>query len=97
VDDLTDWTRLADADWVMPSDRSLADVVAELGQLLCSPDPRLRDDIGFTALGRWAREGLLDDVLVRLGDDAAQRLTHPQGRHDSRVRTPSAPPSRRAP
>lgn len=71
------WLALPDNGWAFPGDRTTAVVADELGQVLSSPDPRLRDDIGFTALARWTSDGLLDDVLVRLGDAATQRLTDP--------------------
>ncbi|MGN6301958.1 MAG: DUF2785 domain-containing protein [Angustibacter sp.] len=75
--DLATWTALPDNGWSFPSDRSAGAVADELGMLLCSPDPSLRDDIGFTALARWVSAGDLDGALVRLGDAAADRLTHP--------------------
>lgn len=73
----TSWLELADRGWPFPENRTLAEVADELGEVLSAPDPRLRDDLGYTALARWTREGSLDDVLVRLGDAAAERLTHP--------------------
>lgn len=77
MDDVSSrWLALPDNGWTVPAHRSPAALADELGMLLCAADPYLRDDVAFTALGRWATGGDLDDVLVRLGDAAADRLTH---------------------
>jgi hypothetical protein len=74
--DHASWFALPEREWSFPSDRIAAEMADELGEVLSSPDPRLRDDIGYTALARWTREGALDEAMVRLGDAAAGRLTH---------------------
>ena len=72
------WTTLGERGWTFPDDHAPQQVADELGRLLTAADPGLRDDVGYTALARWSGEGRLDDVLVRLGDAAVERLHHPE-------------------
>ncbi|MFE9421522.1 DUF2785 domain-containing protein [Kitasatospora sp. NPDC006697] len=65
-------------DFPFPADLPAEQVADTLADLLTSPDPAIRDDQAYTALAQWTREGRLDTVLPRLGDAAADRLTHPE-------------------
>jgi hypothetical protein len=72
------WPALAEGGWLYPDDVAPEELADQLGALLSHRDPRLRDDLGYTALARWSGDGSLDPVLVRLGDAAVERLGHPE-------------------
>lgn len=65
---MTDWQRVIDADFAVPTDAPLADLVAELTGNLSSPDPILRDRQSYAVLATWVEKGVLDADLERLGD-----------------------------
>jgi hypothetical protein len=62
------WDRVVAEGHQVPSDRSLADLTAELTSMLGDPDPHRRDEIAFGLLARWISEGVYDDLLEGLGD-----------------------------
>lgn len=47
------WQRLADADAKLPEGESAAALVAELSQMLGSPDPTLRDEFAYSLTAAW--------------------------------------------
>lgn len=69
-----DWRHVHETDFRVPSDRSLADLTAELTELLGSPDPHLRDDLALPVLSTWIQRGVYDDLLPGLGDGIATGL-----------------------
>ncbi|MBK8594129.1 MAG: DUF2785 domain-containing protein [Holophagales bacterium] len=54
------WTGLAARDFAIPEGESAATLALEAADLLSSPDPVLRDVVGYEALARWVyRDGLI--------------------------------------
>ncbi len=66
--------RLRDGDSRPPTDRPLADLTAELTEMLGSPDLHVRDELALTVLTTWIAEGVYDDLLPGLGDGIATGL-----------------------
>jgi len=63
------WMAIKASDFAVPEGRRAADLLLALDPLLASPDPVLRDDIGYTAAARWIyRER-------RLSPDELRRVT----------------------
>ncbi len=50
----------------------------EICAMLVSPDPEVRDQIGYTRLVRYVREGQADGSLRILGDRMAEQFGHPE-------------------
>lgn len=74
---MTDWQEIIDADYALPDDRPLADLVAELSVTLRSPDPVLRDDHAYQVLARWIPM-LEPEDRDKLGDELASRFADPE-------------------
>lgn len=54
------WTSLAAKDFAVPEGESPGALALEVAGLLASPDPALRDGVGYEALARWVwRDGLV--------------------------------------
>jgi len=68
------WVKVLDDDHSVPTDRPLADLTAELTQMLGDPDPRVRDELAYPTLAAWIRRGEYDDLLPGLGDGMATGL-----------------------
>ena len=68
------WDRVVAEGHKVPTDRSLADLTAELTAMLGDIDPRLRDGIAYPVLATWVSEGVYDDLLQGLGDGMAAGL-----------------------
>lgn len=73
-----DWPAVAADGFPFPEPVGAPRLAAELSAMLVSPDPVVRDDLGYTAAARWIDAGHLDETLVELGDTAAARLGHPE-------------------
>ncbi len=72
---MTDWQRIRDDEFAIPEGGSVVGLLAELVDMLGSPDPEIRDEIAFSALATWVDEGVVpDDQLQPLGDLMVQRL-----------------------
>ena len=72
---MTDWGRIRAAEFAVPEDRSVADLVAELVDMVASPDPRVRDETAYAALATWIEAGVVPAEQLRgLGDLMAGRL-----------------------
>ena len=72
---MTDWPAIRADDFAFPDGGSVPDLVAELVDMLASPDPEVRDELGFSALATWIDEGVVpDDRLLPLGDAMTARL-----------------------
>ena len=56
---MTDWGRIRAAEYAVPEDRSVADLVAELVDMVASPDPRVRDETAYAALATWIDAGVV--------------------------------------
>ena len=72
-----DWVAVRGGGYAVPRGRSLEELVAELEELLTSPDPHVRDDVALPVLAAWVERGVLDEMLEDLGTRCAARLQHP--------------------
>ena len=52
----------------VPTSRSLPDLTAELGEMLGSSDPYVRDEIAYPVLASWISNGTYDHLLRTLGN-----------------------------
>jgi hypothetical protein len=68
------WDRVVAEGHRVPSERSLADLTAELTAMLGDPDPHRRDHIAYEVLATWVSEGVYDELLEGLGDGMAAGL-----------------------
>ncbi len=68
------WQQVIDSGMAVPNDPPLIDLTAELVEMLGSPDPGLRDGLGYEILARWIGNGVYDDLLVSLGDSVSRGL-----------------------
>jgi hypothetical protein len=76
---MTDWAQVCAADFAVPSDRGLPELVAELSGMLRSPDPDVRDGQAYSTLATWIARGVLGrDELRTLGGEMAARFTDPE-------------------
>lgn len=75
---MTDWPAIIAADFELPQDPALPELVDELLDALCSPDPALRDEQAYPVLTAWILAGHLDDQLDGLGEQVIRLLAHPQ-------------------
>jgi hypothetical protein len=75
---VTDWAAIIAADFAVPAGQALPDLVDELLDALCSPDPALRDEQAYPVLTAWIMAGHLDGQLTRLGERVMGLLAHPQ-------------------
>ncbi|GAA2141655.1 hypothetical protein GCM10009844_12240 [Nocardioides koreensis] len=72
---MINWHRVREENFALPQGAAVNALLAELSEMLTSPDPEIRDDLAFTTLATWIDEGVVpDDRLEPLGDLMAQRL-----------------------
>lgn len=72
---MTDWQRIRANEFAFPEGGSVVELLAELVDMLASPDPQIRDEIAFSALASWVDDGVVpDDQLRTLGDLMLQRF-----------------------
>ncbi len=72
---MTDWERLRADQFRFPEDGSVVELLADLVDMLASPDAQIRDEIAFSALATWVDEKVVpDDQLVPLGDRMMERF-----------------------
>lgn len=75
----TYWAAVRDGDFAVPTDRPLPELVAELAEMLRSPDPQIRDGLAYFTLANWIDRGVLDtDRMLELGDEMAGRFDDPE-------------------
>jgi hypothetical protein len=81
---MTDWARVRADGFAVPTDRPLGDLVAELSNMLRSPDPVVRDTQAYSTLATWIGKGVLgaeqlralgDEMTARFGDEEIQART----------------------
>ena len=77
------WKQVLAEGLVVPSDRPLDDLTAELTRMLGSADPALRDGIAYPTLATWIDRGVYDDLLAGLGDGMAAGLAIGLGQQDA--------------
>jgi hypothetical protein len=75
---VTDWPAIIAADFALPEGRALPDLLDELLDAMCSPDPALRDEQVYPVLTAWIVGGHLDGQLSALGQRVTGLLAHPQ-------------------
>jgi hypothetical protein len=73
------WERVVTEGHRVPDDRPLDDLTAELVTMLGSPDPHLRDQVGYATLATWIERGVYDELLTGLGDGMAAGLENGLG------------------
>ncbi|MGY0230585.1 DUF2785 domain-containing protein [Longispora urticae] len=71
---MTNWQEILDNEYAIPADRPFAELMDELVELLRSPDPHLRDAVGYNIAAEWV-EHLEEPDRVALGDTMALRMT----------------------
>jgi hypothetical protein len=77
---MTDWTAVKAADFAVPAERPLTELIGELTEELCSSDPVRRDSLAYSILATWIDRGVLPAEQQReLGDLMAGRFA------DSRI------------
>ncbi|MEJ7629430.1 MAG: DUF2785 domain-containing protein [Nocardioidaceae bacterium] len=69
------WQRIIESRFVVPSDRPLPELTAELVEMLGAVDPERRDRVAFSVLASWIEAGVYDDLLTTLGDSVCRGLT----------------------
>ena len=67
------WDRVVAEGHRVPTDRSLADLTAELTAMLGDPDSHRRET-AYQVLATWVEDGVYDDLLQGLGDGMAAGL-----------------------
>ncbi|WP_460853628.1 DUF2785 domain-containing protein [Nocardioides montaniterrae] len=72
-----DWRLVPTSDYRVPHGVPLADLTAELTELLGHPEPARRD-VAIAVLTTWISRGVYDDLLPGLGDGIAAGLTIPR-------------------
>lgn len=64
---------------MVPADRPVPELVAELSGMLRSPDPVVRDGQAYATLATWIGQGVLGEELLReLGDEMTGRFVDPE-------------------
>jgi hypothetical protein len=74
---VTNWRAVIENKGSLPEGLSPEDAVAELSEMLRSPDPMTRDQLAYTALMRLI-PNLEPPLRHQLGDAMAERLTDPE-------------------
>ena len=75
------WRSVAQHGYDVPAGADLQALVAELEDLLASPDPELRDDIAYSTFAAWIfQKRVIEPPLLRtLADDLTRNLTRGVG------------------
>lgn len=72
---MTDWNAVRRQDFAVPA-LPMRDLLGELTEMLASPDPVERDELGYSVLATWLCRGVVPlDLRLRLGDDMAARFS----------------------
>ena len=70
------WSAVQADDFKIPVGHVLAELIAELSEMLRSPKPEVRDSLAYSTLAAWIIRGKLPrDRLTDLGDQMAERFT----------------------
>lgn len=77
------WEQVRDSDFVVPTDRALDELSAELTTMLGATDPVVRDGLAYPTLATWVSRGVYDDLLLGLGDGMSDGLLVGLGEHDT--------------
>ncbi len=66
-----------------PDGIALADLTAELTEMLGDPDPQVRDQTAYAFLATWIEHGVYDDLLAGFGDGMCAGLETGLGERDT--------------
>ncbi|MER7754166.1 DUF2785 domain-containing protein [Kitasatospora sp. NPDC097643] len=76
---MIDWKGVEDADYAVPTDRPMEELVCELSRALADPDPAIRDGTPYGVLATWIERGVIEEPRrLALGDEMADRFTDPR-------------------
>ncbi len=70
------WERVVADGYRVPHGAALNELTTDLVTMLGDPDRRVREDIAFSILSTWTREGIYDELLSGLGDGLLVGLRH---------------------
>lgn len=73
------WERVVADGYRVPHGAALNELTTDLVTMLGDSDRRVREDIAFSILSTWTREGIYDDLLAGLGDGLLVGLRHGVG------------------
>lgn len=73
------WERVVADGYRVPHGAALNELTTDLVTMLGDPDRRVREDIAFSILSTWTREGIYDELLAGLGDGLLVGLRHGVG------------------
>jgi hypothetical protein len=73
------WERVVADGYRVPHGAALHELTTDLVKMLGDPDRRAREDIAFSILSTWTREGIYDELLAGLGDGLVVGLRHGVG------------------
>lgn len=68
------WERVVAEGFRLPQGAALDQLTIELVTMLGDADPHVRDDIAYSVLQTWIKEGVYDELLIGLGDGLALGL-----------------------
>ena len=72
------WSTVQADDFQVPVGHELAELIAELSEMLRSPRPEVRDSLAYSTLATWIMRGVLSrDRQTDLGDQMAERFADP--------------------
>lgn len=72
---MTDWHAVAGQDFAVP-DAPMRELLDELSELLASPDPVERDELGYSITATWLSRGVIStDLRIELGDRMVHRFS----------------------
>ncbi|MEU7021751.1 DUF2785 domain-containing protein [Streptomyces sp. NPDC046203] len=76
---MIDWNSIEAADYAVPGDRPLNNLVDELSRALADPDPAIRDGAPYGVLATWIERGTIGpERRLELGDEMAARFADPR-------------------
>lgn len=70
------WERVVADGYRVPHGAALNELTTDLVTMLGDSDRRVREDIAFSILSTWTREGIYDELLSGLGDGLLVGLRH---------------------
>ncbi|MFK0258882.1 DUF2785 domain-containing protein [Streptomyces sp. NPDC090445] len=76
---MINWKEIEAADYAVPADHPMEELVRALSDALADPDPRIRDGEPYSVLSAWIARGVIDAPRrLALGDEMAARFTAPE-------------------
>ncbi|MFD5428330.1 DUF2785 domain-containing protein [Streptomyces sp. NPDC127084] len=72
---MINWTTIEAADYAIPADHSMEELVRGLSHALADPDPLIRDGAAYQVLDNWIARGVIEAPRrLALGDEMAARF-----------------------